>query len=116
MVTTIENQVSNWLTVPEVAELLGVPIGRVHRLIEDKYLIATRVDQVLKIPAEIIVDGEPMAHLRGTMILLSDSGFSDDESFAWLYKISDELDCTPISALLAGRRAQVRRAIQSLAF
>lgn len=95
---------------------MGVGVGRVRRLIQDRSLFAARDGKALVIPEEIIVDGAPMAHLRGTLILLADSGFSEDEALTWLYADNDELGQTPMAAMLSGQRAQVRRAVQSLAF
>lgn len=106
-----------WLTVPELVEILGVPVGRVRRLIEDHALLATRVDGVLKVPADFIRDGEPLGELRGTVIVLHDAGFSDDEAMNWLLADSEVLGgVAPIDALRAGRKAEVRRVAQALGF
>lgn len=104
-----------WLTVPELVEVLGVGVGRVHRLLEDRHLLGARVDGVLKIPADFIVDGEPLSELRGTLIVLADDGFSDDEAMDWLLDTEDSLGAAPIDALRAGRKAEVRRVAQALA-
>ncbi|CAN5330824.1 Rv2175c family DNA-binding protein [soil metagenome] len=105
-----------WLTIPELVDLLGLPQGRVRRLIEDRQLLATRVDGVLKVPADFIVDGEPMSELRGTIVVLGDAGFSDDEAMHWLLNDDDALGTAPIAALHAGRKAEVRRVAQALGF
>lgn len=95
--------------------MLGVGVGRVHRLLEDKHLLAARVDGVLKVPADFVVDGEPMSELRGTLIVLSDAGFSDDEAMSWLLEPEDSMGVAPIDALRSGRKAEVRRVAQALA-
>jgi hypothetical protein len=105
-----------WLTVPELVEILGVPQGRVRRLIEDYSLLAARVDGVLKVPAVFVKDGEPLSELRGTVIVLHDAGFTDDEAMRWLLEEDDVLGAAPIDALLAGRKAEVRRVAQALGF
>ena len=56
--TDVFENVSEWLTVPDVAELLDVPLGRVRRLIEDHHLISVKRDGVQYVPREIIVDKE----------------------------------------------------------
>jgi hypothetical protein len=66
------------------------------------------------IPAELIVDGEPLAPLRGTIILLLDSGYSIEESVQWLYTHSDVLGQTPLQSLLEGKKAPVRRLAQMI--
>ena len=104
-----------WLTVPDVAERLGTTPARVRRLLEDKHLLAVRRDGVLRIPEVFLRDGEPMPELRGTAILLGDSGFDDDGAVAWLLSDEDSLGTAPIDALRAGRKAEVRRVAQALA-
>ena len=107
---------STWLTIPELVELLGVPQGKVRRLLEERILLGTRVDGVVKVPSEFIVDGEPLGDLRGTLVVLADAGFSDDESMHWLLNDEDSLGTTPVAALQAGRKAEVRRVAQALGF
>jgi len=103
-----------WLTIPDLVELLGVGQSRVRRLIEDKQLLAVRVDGVLKVPADFVRDGEPLTELRGTLYVLSDDGFSDDDAMKWLLSVGESLQAAPIDALRAGRKAEVRRVAQSL--
>ncbi|WP_157155993.1 MULTISPECIES: Rv2175c family DNA-binding protein [unclassified Diaminobutyricimonas] len=107
---------TTWLTIPELVDVLGVSQSRVRRLIEERALLAVRVDGVLKVPAQFIVDGEPLGELKGTLVVLADSGFSDDEAMQWLLSEDDALGVAPIDALLAGRKAEVRRVAQALAF
>lgn len=105
-----------WLTVPDLAERLGVSPSRVRRLIEDRHLLAMRRDGVLRVPADFLDDEGPLPELRGTVILLNDSGYSDDDAMRWLLEEEDSLGVAPIDALLAGRKAEVRRVAQALAF
>lgn len=104
-----------WLTVPQLVDVLGVGVGRVHRLLEDRQLLATRVDGVLKVPSDFVRDGEPLSELRGTLIVLGDAGFDDDEAMSWLLEPEESLGVAPIQALRAGRKAEVRRVAQALA-
>lgn len=90
--------------------------GKVHRLIEDRHLLAVRRDKVLVVPEEFVLDGEPLKDLRGTLMLLADDGFSDDEAMQWMLEVNDLLGVSPIAALRAGRKAEVRRVAQALAF
>jgi hypothetical protein len=105
-----------WLTIPDLVELLGVSPGRVRRLIDDHALLAVRVDGVLKVPADFVRDGEPLHELRGTVVVLHDAGFSDDEAMRWLLEPDETLGAAPIDALRAGRKAEVRRVAQALGF
>lgn len=106
---------TTWLTVPDLVELLGIGPSRIRRLIDEHVLPARRRDGVLVVPAEFVVDGEPMPELRGTATLLADSGFTDDETVDWLIADEPSLGTTPVAALRAGRKAEVRRVAQALA-
>lgn len=104
-----------WLALPEVVDLIGEPLGRVRRLLDEKYLIGTRRDGALRIPELFFVDGAPISSLRGTIIVLQDAGFSDDETIDWLLAVEDTIGAAPIDALRAGRKTEVRRIAQTLA-
>lgn len=105
-----------WLSIPDLTELLGVKVSQVRRLIEDRALLASRVDGVWKVPEVFIQNGEPMSELRGTLIVLGDSGYNDDEAMHWLLSPEQSLTVSPIEALRAGRKAEVRRVAQALGF
>lgn len=108
------DRVDSWLTIDQVAEQLGVSASKVRRLIEEHVLFSVRVDKQPMIPAHLIHDGEPLASIRGTMLLLLDMGFSESEAIEWLYADNQYLSSTPIEALLQGHKAPVRRAAQAL--
>ena len=110
-----ETAETRWLTIPDLVEILGVTVSRVRRLIEDRSLLATRVDGVLQVPEIFLRDNEPLPELRGTLIVLGDNGFTDDEAMHWLLSEEESLGVAPIDALRAGRKAEVRRVAQALA-
>lgn len=112
----IEIPDARWLTIPDLTELLGLKVSQVRRLIEDRALLALRIDGVWKVPEEFIVNGAPVGELRGTLIVLSDSGFKDHEAMRWLLTPEESLGVSPIDALRAGRKAEVRRVAQALGF
>lgn len=103
-------------TIADLVERFNATPGRIHRMIEDHVLAAVRVDGVLRIPSEFVQGNEPLPALRGTLLVLLDAGFSDDEAVDWLMNVNDELGERPIDSLLRGHKAAVRRATQSLAF
>jgi len=107
-------EATTWLTLEQASDQLGLSTGKVRRLIEEQVLFAVKIDKQLQIPAEIIVDGEPLSSIRGTLIQLRDLGLSDDESVEWLYAENEMLGSTPMAALLQGHKAPVRRAAQAL--
>lgn len=107
--------VTEWLTLQQAADLLGVSSGRVSRLVEEHQLIAVRRDREFMIPAHLIQNGEPLPSIRGTIVLLLDSGLTLEAAVNWIYSESAELGATPISQLLLGHKAPVRRAAQMFA-
>jgi hypothetical protein len=70
---------------------------------------------VLKVPAVFVVDGHPLPSLRGTVFVLHDAGFSDDETIDWLLTPEETIGMAPIEALLAGRKSEVRRVARTVA-
>lgn len=105
-----------WLTIPDLTEILGLKVSQVRRLIEDRALLATRVDDVWKVPELFITGGEVVHELKGTLIVLGDAGYNDDEAMHWLLSEEESLGVSPIEALRAGRKAEVRRVAQALGF
>lgn len=105
-----------WLTIPDLTELLGLKVSQVRRLIEDRALLASRVDGVWQVPELFILDGEPLHDLKGTLVVLGDAGFSDEEAMHWLLSDEESLATKPIEALRSGRKAEVRRVAQALGF
>ena len=106
---------TEWLTMPDLVEVLGEPLGRVRRLIDEHYLIGSRRSGVFAVPSVFIVDGHPLSSLRGTVIALQDAGFTDDEVVDWLLADEETLGRSPIAALLAGHKSEVRRIARTLA-
>jgi excisionase family DNA binding protein len=96
-------------------ELLGISVGKVRRLVEDHSLVSVRRGSDRLIPAETIVDGEPLHSLRGTVMMLIDCGLKLEDAVEWLYTENEILETTPMASLLAGHKSPVRRAAQFLA-
>lgn len=113
--STPEPTRTDWLTMPDLVEVLGEPLGRVRRMIDEHQLIGSRRDGVFKVPSIFIVDGLPLSSLRGTIIVLQDAGFGDDEAIDWLLESDDTIGMSPIDALLQGRKSEVRRVARALA-
>ena len=106
---------TEWLTMPDLVDVLDETLGRVRRLIDEHYLIGSRRSGVFAVPSVFIVDDHPLSSLRGTIIVLQDAGFTDDEVIDWLLAPDDELGRSPIDALLAGHKSAVRRVARTLA-
>lgn len=106
---------TDFIPLSDVAIRFGESVSRVRRLIEDRHLGAKRVGSELMVPAAFIRDDAPVPGVRGTLILLEDLGFSNDEAIDWLLENNDELGETPAEALRRGHKAPVRRAVQMIA-
>jgi hypothetical protein len=105
-----------WLTIPQVCERLDLRPGKVHRLLEERFLLGRKQDGVFRIP-ELMLDGEePLGELRGTLVVLLDGGFSESDALEWLFDANEVLQATPIEAMRMGRKTEVRRLAQVLAF
>ncbi|HEY6794475.1 MAG TPA: Rv2175c family DNA-binding protein [Kineosporiaceae bacterium] len=113
----VDQLVGPWLTLPDVAERLGVDVGKVRRLVRDRYLLALRRGdpKVLSVPEALLHQGQPLPELRGTLTVLADSGFDDVAAMEWLFTPDDSLPGTPVEALRAGRKTEIRRRAQALA-
>ena len=109
--------VEDWLEWSEVAEQLGVSVGKVRTMIREPQLAAAvpweRAGQ--RVPALFIQDGEPVKGLPGLVTLMHDNGYDDREIIAWVFLDAD-LPGRPIDALRENRGSEVKRRAQSMAF
>lgn len=105
---------TDWLTLADLTEVLGEPLGRVRRLLDENQLVGSRRDGVFKVPSVFLLEGAPVGSLRGTLFVLHDAGFSDDEAIDWLLSSEESIGIAPIDALRAGRKSEVRRVAQAL--
>jgi len=109
--------VAEWLSLPEVATRLDLPISRVKQLLRDRKLLAvTRPGGDRAIPAAFLDGDQVVKGLSGTLTVLSDCGFADEEALRWLFTADATLPGTPIDALNANRGSEVNRRAQALAF
>ncbi|MFF7727912.1 Rv2175c family DNA-binding protein [Streptomyces sp. NPDC008001] len=113
----IDALVPAWLNLPEIAEMLGVEVTRVRQLVKEGQLIAVRrgENRVLMVPAAFIGEGKVVKGLAGTLTLLRDDGFSDEEMLEWLFTADPTLPGTPADALRENRGTEVKRRAQALA-
>jgi hypothetical protein len=115
-VSELEELIADWLPLPDVAERLDVSIRDVRSLVEERALLAAKVGerQIRSIPAEFLVESGVLDSLKGTLAVLSDAGFSDEEALRWLFTADDSLPGRPIDALREGRKTEIRRRAQAL--
>jgi hypothetical protein len=104
-----------WLTVPDVAERMGVSVARVHQLLGEGGLVGLRVDGVLRVPAGFLRDDSVVKGLAGVLTLLRDGGYDDEAAIRWLHTPDESLPGTPAQALAEDRGKEVKRRAQALA-
>ncbi len=114
----LDRLVGGWLTLPDAAQRLGVDVTGVRRLVQERFLIAVRRGErsVLSVPVDLLDEDRTLAQLPGTLTVLHDAGFDDVEALQWLLTDDETLPGSPLQALRAGRKTEVRRRAQALAF
>jgi hypothetical protein len=112
---------TTWLTLPDVASRLDLPVTRVRELLRDSHLLAIRRgdNAALYVPESFLIEGpdglQPIPTLRGTVLVLTDAGLTNEQVMRWLLDDNEELGETPVEALRSGKRAHVRRVAQTFA-
>lgn len=113
----LDSLVGDWLTLPEVADRLGFPPGRVRQLLRDHKLVAVqRPDGTTAVPAAFLDGSHIVKGLCGTLTLLFDCGFAELDALRWLFTADDTLPGTPVQAIAEHRGTEVNRRAQALAF
>lgn len=116
----VEALVGSWVTIPDLAERLGVRLVEARRLVEDRELLAHRVGErrVVAVPEDFLDADGPIASLKGTFTVLADGGMNDVEIIRWLHTRDETLPVpgTPLDAIRAGFKTEVRRRAMEEAF
>ncbi|MGN9775606.1 Rv2175c family DNA-binding protein [Micromonospora sp. H33] len=108
---------AGWLTLPDVAERLDMPISKVHQMIRDRELIAVRRDGIRRVPEDLVANRVVLKHLPGVLNLLADAGYDDEESLRWLFQPDATLPGgTPAAALAGDQAREIKRRAQALGF
>ena len=98
------------MSVPDVADALGVPVTRIHQYLRDGHLVETRdPDGKQRIPSDFVQNGEIVKSLRGVITVLRDAHYLDAEIVDWLFRDDDSLPGSPIQALRENRGSEVKR-------
>jgi hypothetical protein len=112
-----------------VADLLGVPITKVHQRLRDGHLVAVRRGGDVLIPQIFFTDsGEVVKSLPGLLVVLHDGGYHETEILRWLFTPDPTLTVTrdgsrdaisnarPIDALHAHQAREIVRRAQAMAY
>jgi hypothetical protein len=107
---------ADWVTLPDLAEKLDLPINKVNQMVRDGQLLAVRRDGVRVVPAELVANGTVLKHLPGVLTLLRDAGYNDEEALRWLYEPDNALDGSAAVALGGPQAREVKRRAQAVGF
>lgn len=119
--------------LPAVAELLGVPVTKVHRQLREGHLVAVRRNGIPMIPQAFFSttgDGAPhiVRALPGLLAVLRDGGYHDAEILRWMFTPDPSLtvsrdgvrgsmaNARPVDALHAHQAREVLRRAQAMAY
>jgi hypothetical protein len=116
----LEGLVGEWLTVPDIAERLGLRLSDVRQLITDRQILSVRIGprHVISVPAKFVNEDGLLPELPGTFTVLRDGRMTDTEILRWLFTPDDTLPVpgAPMDALLAGFKTEIRRRAMEAAF
>jgi Rv2175c C-terminal domain of unknown function len=116
----LEQLVGEWLTVPDIGERMGLRLSDVRQMIEDRQVLGVRVGprKVMSVPAKFFNEEGPLPELPGTFTVLGDSRMTDAQMLRWLFTPDDSLPVqgSPMDALLAGFKTEVRRRAMEAAY
>lgn len=112
-----ESLVSDWLSLAEVAERLGVGVHRVRQMLRERKLVGVnRGGGKMEVPAAFVREGQVIKGLPGALTVLADAGYNEVESLRWLFTPDESLPGTPVQALAENRGTEVKRRAQALGF
>ena len=96
---------------------MGLRVTRARQLVAERQVLAVRRGEsnALMVPEEFVQDGRVLKGLPGTLTLLADARYSDEEALRWLYT-DDDLPGPPVQALVENRGTEVKRRAQALGF
>ena len=116
----LEALVGDWLTVPDIGERMGLRLSDVRQMIEDRVVLSVRIGprKVVSVPAKFFNENGPLPELPGTFTVLGDGRMSDKQILRWLFTPDDTLPVqgSPMDALLAGFKTEVRRRAMEAAY
>jgi hypothetical protein len=115
--------------LPRVAELLGIPVTKVHQQLREGHLVAVRRGDGVVVPQVFFTkSGAVVKPLHGLLTILHDGGYHETEIVRWLFTRDPSLTVTrdgsrdaicnarPVDALHAHQAREVVRRAQALAY
>ena len=118
--------------IPAVAELLNVPVTRVHQELREGHLLAVRRNGIPVVPQVFLAGADGRAQvvkaLPGLLAVLRDGGYRDAEIMRWLFTADPSLtaardgvrepihNARPVDALHSHQAREVLRRAQAMAY
>jgi hypothetical protein len=115
--------------LPAVADLLGVPVTKVHQHLREGHLIGVRRDGSVLVPKAFFDDnGHVVKGLHGLLVVLRDGGYHETEIVRWLFTPDPSLtirrdgapdkqaNARPVDALHSHQAREVARRAQAMAY
>ena len=105
------------LPVAEVAQMLGVPVSRVHQMVRDGQLLSVRRDGAVWVPSDFFADGAAASRVcPGRSCCCATGATATRRSSGGSSPTTPRLPGSPIASLRAGRHREVKRRAQAMAF
>jgi hypothetical protein len=115
--------------LPAVADLLGVPITKVHQQLREGHLVAVRRGGTVVVPKAFFdATGHLVKSLQGLLVVLHDGGYRDTEIVRWLFtpdpslsirsdgSTEQQANARPVDALHSHQAREVVRRAQAMAY
>ena len=115
--------------LPAVADLLGIPVTKVHQQLREGHLVAVRRDGVVVVPTAFFDEaGHVVKSLSGLLVVLHDGGYHDSEILRWLFtpdasltirrdgSTDKQANARPVDALHSHQAREVVRRAQAMAY
>jgi hypothetical protein len=114
----LEDLATGWLALPDLAEAIGEPLTKIRDWIRERRLIVVErgTPPIKYVPVEFVANGELIKGLFGALTVLSDAGYSPEESLRWLLTDEPTLPGRPVDLMAQGRHHAVKRRAMTLAF
>jgi hypothetical protein len=115
--------------LPTVADVLGVPVTKVHQQLRENHLIGVRRGGAVVVPKVFSDDtGQVVKSLSGLLVVLHDGGYGETEIVRWLFTPDPSLtirrdgstdgqaNARPVDALHSHQAREVVRRAQAMAY
>jgi hypothetical protein len=115
--------------LPAVADLLGIPVTKVHQQLREGHLVAVRRGGTVVVPKAFFDEsGHVVKSLSGLLVVMHDGGYRDTEIVRWLFTPDPSLtirsdgsteqraNARPVDALHSHQAREVVRRAHAMAY